>query len=243
MPHGRDGMHGSSVVLLSLFTSVLTTTGATYLIQRYQVFPQEAPQHSTPAPALMGLTEADARANAQALQLALLVEGREPTAGVAAGTVVRQSIAPGQPVPEGAGISVVFAASLPTVPKVTELVLTDATDKLTRAGYKVLQAEPVPHATLKPGSVVSQFPVADAELPSGNSVTLHLSSGPADVQAPKLLGLALSEAKDKLAELGLALKVRWVSRAETIENHVLSQKPSAGQTMKPKGVVEVVINR
>ena len=63
----------------------LGTTGATYLMQRYQVFPQEAPPHSTPAPALVGLTEADARSNATALQLALLVEGREPTAGVAAG--------------------------------------------------------------------------------------------------------------------------------------------------------------
>jgi len=243
MPHGRDGMHGSSVILLSLFTSVLTTTGATYLIQRYQVFPQETPPHSTPAPSLLGLTENDARSNATALQLALLVEGREPTAGVAAGTVVRQSIAPGQPVPDGAGIGVVFSASLPTVPKVTELSLAEATEQLARAGYKILQGETVPHPALKQGSVVSQFPVADAELPSGGSVTLHLSSGPAEVQAPKLLGLALSEAKDKLAELGLGLKIRWVSRAETIENHVLTQKPSAGQTMKPKGVVEVVINR
>jgi serine/threonine-protein kinase len=222
---------------------VLTTTGATYLIQRYQVFPREAPPHSVPAPALVGLTEADARANATALQLALLVEGREPTAGVAPGTVLRQSIAPGQPVPDGAGVGVVFAASLPTVPRVTELTLAEATEKLTRAGYKTSQGENVPHPALKQGSVVSQFPEADAELPSGSPVTLHLSSGPAEVQAPKLLGLALSEAKDKLAELGLGLKIRWVSRAETIENHVLSQKPSAGQAMKPKGVVEVVINR
>jgi serine/threonine-protein kinase len=236
-------MHGSSVILVSLFTSVLTTTGATYLIQRYQVFPQETPPRSTPAPSLLGLTEADARANASALQLALLVEGREPTAGAPAGTVVRQSIAPGQPVPEGAGVGVVFAASLPTVPKVTELSLAEATDKLTRAGYKILQGETVAHPALKQGSVVSQFPAADAELPSGNPVTLHLSSGPAEVQAPKLLGLGLTEAKDKLAELGLGMKIRWVSRAETIENHVLTQKPSAGQTMKPKGVVEVVINR
>ncbi len=243
MPHGRDGMHGSSVILVSLFTSVLTTTGATYLIQRYQVFPQETPPRSTPAPSLLGLTEADARANASALQLALLVEGREPTAGAPAGTVVRQSIAPGQPVPEGAGVGVVFAASLPTVPKVTELSLAEATDKLTRAGYKILQGETVAHPALKQGSVVSQFPAADAELPSGNPVTLHLSSGPAEVQAPKLLGLGLTEAKDKLAELGLGMKIRWVSRAETIENHVLTQKPSAGQTMKPKAVVEVVINR
>jgi beta-lactam-binding protein with PASTA domain len=237
------GMHGSSVILLSLFTSVLTTAGATYLIQRYQVFPQETVPHSSPAPLLVGLSEADARANTAALQLALLVEGREPSPGVAAGTVVHQSIAAGQPVPEGGGIAVVFAAPLPVVPKVTELSLVEATESLTRGGYKVLQGDAVPHPHLAAGRVVSQFPEAAAELAAGSAVTLHLSSGPAELAAPKLLGMALPAAKDKLAELGLSLKVRWVSRAETIENHVLSQKPSAGQTVAPKSVVEVVVNR
>ena len=66
---------------------------------------------------------------------------------------------------------------------------------------------------------------------------------PAELEAPKLTGMALPAARDKLAELGLTLKVRWVSRAETIENHVLSQKPNAGAKLAPKAVVEVVVNR
>jgi beta-lactam-binding protein with PASTA domain len=237
------GMHGSSVILLSLFTSVLTSIGASYLIQRYQVFPQDTPARLATAPTLVGLSETDARANTTALQLALLVEGREPSAGIPAGTVVRQSIAPGQPVPDGAGIGVVFAAALPVVPKVTELSLTEATEKLTHGGYKVIQGDPVPHPKLAPGSVVSQFPAAEAELAAGSPVTLHLSSGPAELEAPRLLGMALPDAKQKIAELGLALKVRWVSRAETVENRVLSQKPSVGQKMAPKAMVEVVVNR
>ncbi|MEO8180750.1 MAG: PASTA domain-containing protein [Deltaproteobacteria bacterium] len=236
-------MHGSSVILLSLFTSVLTATGATYVLQRYQMFPGELTSHPALAPMLVGLSEADARANTVALQLALLVEGREPSAGVSAGTVLRQSIAPGQPVPEGGGIAVVFAATLPAVPKVTELSLGEATEKLTRGGYKALPGEAVPHPRLPTGSVVSQFPEADAELAAGSPVTLHLSSGPAELAAPKLLGMPLPEAKEKLAALGLGLKVRWISRAETVENRVLSQKPSAGQKLAPKSVIEVVANR
>lgn len=236
-------MHGSSVVLISLFTSILTTTGATYLIQRYQVFAPEPVARATPAPMLVGLTEADARANTAALQLALLVEGREPTPGVAAGTVVRQSIAPGQPVPEGAGIGVTFAASLPAVPKVVALTQIAATEQLTRAGYKVVQGDPLPHAKLPVGSVVSQFPEADTELAAGSAVTLHLSSGPAQVEAPKLVGMDLPTAKEKLGELGLTLKVRWISRGETPENRVLSQKPDPGKRLAPKAVIEVVVNR
>ena len=120
-------MHGSSVVLISLLTSALTTTGGMYLIQRYQVFAPEPVARSTPAPLLVGLTEADARANTAALQVPLLVEGREPSPGVAAGTVVRQSIPPGHPVPEGAGIGVTFAARRLTAdPRLIVLVSTSA---------------------------------------------------------------------------------------------------------------------
>lgn len=236
-------MHGSSVILLSLFTSALTTTGATYLIQRYQVFTPEPVARSTPAPMLVGLSEADARANTAALQVALLVEGREPTPGVAAGTVVRQAIAPGQPVPDGQGIGVTFAASLPTVPKVIALGALEATEKLSRAGYKVVQGDPVPHAKLPVGSVVSQFPEADSELAANSAVTLHLSSGPAQVESPKLVGMDLPTAKAKLEELGLTLKVRWISRGETVEGRVLSQKPDPGRRLAPKSAIEVVVNR
>jgi beta-lactam-binding protein with PASTA domain len=41
----------------------------------------------------------------------------------------------------------------------------------------------------------------------------------------------------------LSLEVRWVSRAETIENHVLSQRPNPGQKLSPKSVIEAVVNR
>lgn len=236
-------MHGSSVVLISLFTSAFTTIGATYLVQRYQVFAPEPVARSTPAPMLVGLTEADARANTAALQVALLVEGREPTPGIAAGTVVRQSIAPGQPVPDGAGIGVTFAASLPAVPKVTALSQLEATEQLTRSGYKVVQGDPLPHGKLPVGSVVSQFPEADTELAAGSAVTLHLSSGPSQVEAPRLVGMDLPTAKEKLSDLGLTLKVRWISRGETPENRVLSQKPDPGKKLAPKAAIEVVVNR
>jgi len=239
------GMHGSSVVLLTLFTSILTATGTTYLVQRYDVFPpaQPAPVQLTLAPTLVGLSEADARANTAALQLPLLVEGREPCAGVVAGTVLRQSIAPGQPVPEGAGLGVVFAASLPRVPQVIELGLAEAKEKLTRAGYKVTEGDPVAHPRMPAGKIVGQSPEPDAELVAGSAVTLHASSGPAELEAPKLLGMALAPAKQKLSELGLTPKVRWISRAETDTGTVLSQKPAPGKKLAPKAMVEVVINR
>lgn len=236
-------MHGSSVVLIALLTSALTATGTTYLIQRYRVFPAVEAARAVAVPQLVGLSEADARANSQALGFALLVEGREAAGGVEPGAVLRQSVAAGQPLALGSSIGVVFAAVMPKVPKVTKLSLEEAREALTKRGYKVAEGEPVASAQVPAGKVVQQAPEPNAELAPGGVVTIQLSSGPQDVAAPKLSGLGLKAAEQKLAELGLALKVRWISKAETVTGAVLSQKPAPGEKVAPGGAVEVVVNR
>jgi serine/threonine-protein kinase len=233
-------MHGSSVVLTALFTSVLTATGTTYLIERYDVL---RPPREILAPGLVGLSEADARANAEALGLSLLIEGREPSVETKPGTVVRQTIAQGQPLQEHASIGVIFADALPVVPKVVGLSLDEARRALKASGYAAEVAEAVPDATLAAGLVVAQTPAADSGLVSGATVTLQPSSGSAAVVAPTLTGLSLKGAREKLAELGLEAKVRWISRAETLTYIVLSQSPAPGKAVEPGSQVEVVINR
>jgi serine/threonine-protein kinase len=146
-------------------------------------------------------------------------------------------------VSEGGSVSVVLAESLPHVPKVTELDLEEAQAALKRAGYRAVEGEPVPHPLLAVGRVVQQSPDADAELEQGGVVTLRTSSGPASVEAPALSGMRVGEAKDKLAELGLKLEVRWISKAETVTDTVLRQKPKPGAALAPHATVEVVANR
>lgn len=237
-------MHGSSVVLVALFTSALTATGTTYLIQRYQVFPPvPVAARQVAVPPLVGLSEADARANAEALQLALVVEGREAARGVPTGTVLRQSLPSGQLVPEHGSVGVVFATALPNVPKVTGLTVSEAQQVIVKHGYKAAEGSPRPSATTPAGQVVEQVPEADAALEPGGAVTFHVSTGPAEVVTPALLGLPLKAAQGKLSELGLELKVRWISKAETVTGSVLSQKPNAGEKLAPKSSVEVVVNR
>jgi serine/threonine-protein kinase len=90
---------------------------------------------------------------------------------------------------------------------------------------------------------VQQSPEANAELAPGGVVTLQLSAGPAEVAAPKLAGLGLKAAEQKLTELGLVSKVRWISKAETVTGSVLSQKPTPGEKLAPGSAVEVVVNR
>jgi eukaryotic-like serine/threonine-protein kinase len=235
-------MHGSTLVLVSLLTSVLTTTGTTYLLQRYDVLPH-APQVEVVVPQLVGLSEADARANARTLELAVLVAGREATTDASTGTVLRQSIAPGSRVPPDYALSVVIAQAPPTVPSVAGLSVAAATERLKQHGYTIDVGTAVADGNVAAGSIVSQAPAADAPLAKGGVVVVHASSGPAEVVVPKLIGLKMEAATEKIEELGLKPATKWLSLAETVSHVVLKQEPSPGQPLKPGEEVALFVNR
>jgi beta-lactam-binding protein with PASTA domain len=69
------------------------------------------------------------------------------------------------------------------------------------------------------------------------------SSGPGDVEVPKVVGMAANAAKNKVDDAGLEGQVRWVSLAETASGVVLRQTPEPGKTVKPKTPVEMIVNR
>src|SRR5262249_37329540 len=146
------GMHGSTVFLIAFFTAIATAAGTVYTIERFDVFhraPVPAPEAIVPD--LRGFTEADARANAQASHVTLLVASREASADGRAGSVVRQSIPAGQHVPQNHPMSVVLAEELPKIPSLTGLPLVDAGKRLEGTGYKLQAGDPVANATVPQG--------------------------------------------------------------------------------------------
>ncbi len=238
------GMHASTAFLIAFFTSVATSAGTVYVVERFDLMKkQAAPVAESVVPDLKGLSETDARANAQSAKIVLLVGSREPSADAKPGAVVRQSTPAGQRVPQHHPVSVVLADALPKIPTVTGLTFADATKKLEALGYKVAQGAPVADLEAPAGQVVSQTPAADTEAEKGKAVTLVLSTGPGDVVVPKLAGFALAKAKTEIEKLGLKPVVRWVSLAETATYVVLNQKPVALEKVKPGAEVEIVVNR
>lgn len=237
-------MHGSTVVLVAFLTSVLTTTGTVYLIEKTNLLHKaEAPVAEAIVPDLRGFTEGDARNNVQASRLTLLVGSREASAEAKPGTVIRQSIPAGQRVPQQHPISVVISEELPKVPELKSLALVDATKRLEERGYKLVTGAPIVDAAVPEGAVVSQSPAADAPLEKGKSVTVQLSSGSGEAAVPKVIGLTMANAKTELTKLGFEANVRWVSLAETPTYVVLNQKPAANEKAKTGSKVEVVVNR
>jgi eukaryotic-like serine/threonine-protein kinase len=235
-------MHSSTLILVTFLTSVLTTTGTTYFLQRYDVLPHaEAP--AVVVPQLVGLTEADARANAQALSLAVLVAGRESSREANTGTVLRQSIPPGQRVPPSYALNVVIAEALPTVPSLVGLSVPAATERLKQHGYGIDLGSSVSDSSMAVGAIVIQAPAADAPLVKGSVVIVHPSSGPAEVVVPKLIGLKHEQAEEKVEELGLKPSTKWLSLAETVSHVVLKQEPPPGKPLKPGEEVALFVNR
>ena len=93
------------------------------------------------------------------------------------------------------------------------------------------------------GTVVDQTPAADSEAEAGSVIKVRVSSGSPEVAAPKLVGLGVQTAQKEIEKLGLKPLVRWVSLAETQGYVVLSQKPPAGEKLKPGAEIEIVANR
>jgi len=238
-------MHGSTVFLIAFFTSVATAAGTVYGMDRLNLLHKEAPPPvvETVVPDLHGFTEADARANAQASHITLMVASHEPSADVKPGSIVRQSIPAGQHVPREHPVSVVLADELPKIPTVTGLSVVDASKRLEEKGYKLVAGAPVANATVAEGQIVSQEPPGETPAEKGKTVTVQVSAGPGEVAVPKVMGLSINNAKAALEKLGLEGEMHWVSLAETPTFVVLNQKPKPNERVKPGTKVEIVANR
>ncbi len=238
-------MHGSTVFLIAFFTSIATAAGTVFAIEKFDLLHREPPAAAPDAivPDLRGFTEADARANAQASNITLLVASREPSSEVKPGSIIRQSIPAGQRVPQKHPMSVVLADELPKVPSVTGLSVVEASKRLEEKGYKLEASPPIAHATVAEGQIISQTPAGDTPTEKGKAVAVQVSSGPGEVTVPKVMGLSIPNAKTALEKLGLEAQVRWVSLAETPTYIVLNQKPKPNEKVKPGTKIEVVANQ
>lgn len=229
------------VVLVSIVTSLATVLG----MERLKLLPTREQLPSAAkvgVPSLKGLSETDARENLKVLGLVFLLSERRAAPGTAPGTVVEQSPAPGQLLDAHGVVSVALSRELPKVPSVVNRSLAEATSILSQAGYKLEQGDPIPDVRVPKGSVVSQLPAADAAQDTDKPVVVRVSSGPGEIEVPKLVGQGIDKVKQQAKELGYELKIVWIAQGETESRVVLSQNPLGGKKIKPGDSVTVTVN-
>jgi len=238
-------MRGTALVIVVVLVSMVTSIATVLGIERLKLFtPPPAPQ--VPAklgvPSLKGLSESDARQNLQALGLVFLVGERRAAPGATPGTVVEQTPPAGQPLEPRGAVTVALARELPKVPSVVGRTLAEATTILSQGGYKLEQGEPIADAHVAKGSVVGQLPEADKLQDTNVPIVVRLSSGPGEIELPRLVGQNIERVKTQAKEAGYTLKIVWTAVGETDEYVVLSQNPSPGTKLKPGDAVTVVVN-
>jgi eukaryotic-like serine/threonine-protein kinase len=165
------------------------------------------------------------------------------SATVPSGLVISQTPQAGGAAKKGARVSIVVSQG-PASAALTDvdgLPAAQAETRLRKAGFKPA-AKPQANATVKAGLVIASEPPAGTELQVGSSVTLLVSSGPAPVRVPDVVGQSLASAEATLsnAELDVGTVERKVS-STTSPGTVISQSPTAGTSLHPGEKVELTV--
>lgn len=157
-------------------------------------------------------------------------QGGQMTADIASGTV------------EAGKIKVVEISPVVTVPNVIGRPEADARAALTAAGV-VVAVTADSSTTVPVGVVITQAPLPGVRVAKGSTVKLVVSSGPALVSMPNLVGLPQAGAEASLKAAGLKLGVVSSQTSGTVSSgSVISQKPAQGQLVAAGSQVDLVIS-
>ncbi len=93
------------------------------------------------------------------------------------------------------------------------------------------------------GSVISQSPSAGASAAPGSAVNLTVSTGPAPVTVPNVVGLTQAAASSAITGAGLIVgTVSSASSSSVPSGSVISQSPSAGASAAPGSAVNLTVS-
>jgi serine/threonine-protein kinase len=162
---------------------------------------------------------------------------------VAAGVVIGETPAAGSAVEKGARVTIAVSTgpgSSP-LPNVAGLTAAQATATLKEAGFRPA-TEKQSSATVANGRVISTNPSAGTEAQAGSAVTVLVSSGPAQITVPALVGQSRAAAEATLTNAKLAAgTITQQTSTEQSPGTVLEQSPAAGASLPTRGAVNFVV--
>jgi serine/threonine-protein kinase len=133
-------------------------------------------------------------------------------------------------------------ASEHAVPRVLDLQISDARDRLGKLGFRVRVEGERATPVVPQGAVLWQDPPPETVVPPNSTVQLVLSDGPAPVNVPDVVGLSLPYAESIIEAAGLKLgRVDRVTSGQEAEV-VLSVRPPPGSGRPPGSRVELLVS-
>jgi beta-lactam-binding protein with PASTA domain len=209
--------------------------------------PNGVPKISTPN--TVGLTQADAEAAITTSGLILGVENNINSDTVPVGEVISQNPVSGAQVVANTPVDLVIssgpgATTSVSVPNVVGDTQAAAASAITAVGLVVGTITNVSSNTVPIGDVISQSPVAGTSVTVGSAVDLVISSGPALIAVPNVVGLTQTSASTAITNAGLVVgTVSLVCSRTVAAGIVISESPVAGTLVAAGSTVNLVVSR
>ncbi|MGH3114584.1 MAG: Stk1 family PASTA domain-containing Ser/Thr kinase, partial [Gaiellaceae bacterium] len=127
------------------------------------------------------------------------------------------------------------------VPLVEGIPRDRAVERIEAAGLEA-DVEEQPSTEVERDIVIEQNPKEGTQVSKGSIVTITVSTGPAQVEVPRLVGLTYEEAVDALNDLGLEPQRREVFSQKPV-GQVTGQNPKAGEIVDEGTRVEVRVSK
>lgn len=136
----------------------------------------------------------------------------------------------------------IFAKEV-TVPNITNMTVEQATAELAKVGLKAASPKMKNSVDVDEGKIISQSPKQGIKIKTYQKVEIVVSSGPADVKVPDVIGLQQVEAESKITNTELVVKVVSEYRDDVKKGEVFKQEPSVGEEVKQGNTVTIYVSK
>ena len=250
---GSGGRNRSTSWILLAVAAVLVLIGSYFVAEYIFNGPSTPAGYAVPSLVNQDITAATA-AGANSGGAFKVVKGTPvacPAATADKGKVCSQSPDAGAMEPSGSTITVHLSTGAPTVavPSVAGKDANAATNQLEAAGFSVSNQTQQASDTVPSGTVIGTNPAAGAQVGSGSAVSLIVSSGPAQVQIPNVLGMSQNDAcdalKSKKLQCATIIGQQYISpytqnSVSQLQNN--GQPANAGDQVAPGTTITLVLN-
>jgi beta-lactam-binding protein with PASTA domain len=222
--------------------AVLLTAAAAGYVVTCAIFPAPLLPRSIAVPAFRGAPVDSVLARLARLGLRGKVADTVIDPLTPAGTVAWQAPVAETLLPQGALVRLGVSAGVPlvSVPDVADLDLGLARQVIEAAGLQIGRIDTV-RQDVDLGTVLGTVPAAGTNAKPGDPILVTVSSGPASVRVPDLVGLTVVVARERLAAAGLRLGA-LEQRLDGKPGTVLAQNPGPGELVTKESGVSLIIS-
>jgi beta-lactam-binding protein with PASTA domain len=194
-------------------------------------------------PDVVLMTKADANSTINAEGLIVGAVTYEYSDTVVAGLVISQSPSAGTAVSLGSPVDIAVSSGQPTVPYVVDMTEPNATAAIAAVDNLAVGAVIYDYSgTIAPGHVISQSPVGGTVVPTGSTVDLVLSLGPA-IYVPDVVGEPQADANSAITGASLTVGTITYEYSNTVPTgHVISQNPVADTIVIAGTAVDIIVS-